>query len=322
MLPRQLTLPLHPPAKLNPSPSHSCKLLCAPQKVNSRQISSLQPLFAKHPGWGYPSEDVRCTGAQKCPSVSPLFATLTHSVSRKSFACHSYANTRDGGVTPPPISASVLATPILFALCFHILTNCFSRNPFLFTTIRIAPGCGGLHVLCAPTSAASVLSLFLQAGGVGSKLLVIRVNPFAGKVLGKGRNFIGELCERIEPRTNLFGAAQRRRRLAARLAGKNFLDVSLDLDTPRLRLGSDFVGNLDLDFHSKTLARRTRKRRPFGEAKSSAVCGPKPQWPNCRLRGCRGMSKNCALRVSYPLRFWQNWVPYFPQRALRPPESQ
>src|SRR5713226_8638495 len=44
-------------------------------------------------------ELVRCTEAEKCISVSPLFATLTHSVSRKSFPCHSYANTRDGGVT-------------------------------------------------------------------------------------------------------------------------------------------------------------------------------------------------------------------------------
>src|SRR6202166_2333636 len=35
--------------------------------------------------------------AQKHAFVSPLFATLTHSLSRKSFACHSYANTRDGG---------------------------------------------------------------------------------------------------------------------------------------------------------------------------------------------------------------------------------
>src|SRR5712664_1015948 len=128
-----------------------------------------------------------------------------------------------------------------------------------------------------------------------SHLVVFLINPFAGKVLGKRRNFIRELCERIEPGANLFRAAQRRGSLAARLAGKNFLDVSLDLDTPRLRLGSDFVGNLDLDFHSKTLARRTRKRRPFGEAKSSAACRLEPQRPNCRLRGGRGMSKNCAL---------------------------
>jgi len=51
MLPRRLTLPPHPPAKLNPSPSHSYKLLCAPKRVNSLQISNFQTLFAKHPGW-------------------------------------------------------------------------------------------------------------------------------------------------------------------------------------------------------------------------------------------------------------------------------
>src|SRR5713226_5341022 len=43
----------------------------------------------------------------KKPIVSPLFATLTHSLSRKSFPCHSYANTRDRSVTSPPIPNSV-----------------------------------------------------------------------------------------------------------------------------------------------------------------------------------------------------------------------
>ena len=39
------------------------------------------------------------TEVQKCRSVSLLLATLTHSVSRKSFPCHSYENTRDGGAS-------------------------------------------------------------------------------------------------------------------------------------------------------------------------------------------------------------------------------
>jgi len=52
MLPRRLTLPPRPPAKLNPSLSHSCKLFCAPQKVNSRQINNFRSLLAKHTGWG------------------------------------------------------------------------------------------------------------------------------------------------------------------------------------------------------------------------------------------------------------------------------
>jgi hypothetical protein len=59
---------------------------------------------------GVPLRGGRCTEAQKCPSVSPFLATLTHSVSRKSFPCHSYANTQDRGVTPPLKSFSPLAT--------------------------------------------------------------------------------------------------------------------------------------------------------------------------------------------------------------------
>src|SRR6266849_11067811 len=52
MLPRQLTPPPHPPAKLTPSLSCSYSLLCAPKKINSHQIDNFQPLFAKHPGVG------------------------------------------------------------------------------------------------------------------------------------------------------------------------------------------------------------------------------------------------------------------------------
>ncbi len=49
--------------------------------------------------------------------------------------------------------------PILFALCFHTLTNCFSRNPFPFTSIQIPRGCVppnfgifGLHFLAFRSS--------------------------------------------------------------------------------------------------------------------------------------------------------------------------
>ena len=79
-----------------------------------------------------------CAEAQKCLFVSPLFATLTHSLSRKSFPWHSYANTRDGGATLLPISAHSSNNPISHTLCFHGLTNPFSRNPFNFKTICVA----------------------------------------------------------------------------------------------------------------------------------------------------------------------------------------
>jgi hypothetical protein len=42
-----------------------------------------------------------CSPAQFCSILSPLFATLTDTLSRKSFPCHSYENTR-GGI---PVSA-------------------------------------------------------------------------------------------------------------------------------------------------------------------------------------------------------------------------
>jgi len=64
-----------------------------------------------------------CTDAQKSPFVSPLFATLTHSVSRKSFPCHSYANTRDRSVTSPPIPNSV--------------SLCLGGKPSLFNSCRL-----------------------------------------------------------------------------------------------------------------------------------------------------------------------------------------
>src|SRR5882762_9534465 len=49
--------------------------------------------------------------------------------------------TSQGGVSlshrGPPQQASLLA------LCFHGLTNCFSRNPFVLIIICVAPRCGG-----------------------------------------------------------------------------------------------------------------------------------------------------------------------------------
>src|SRR5260370_21442843 len=85
--------------------------------------------------------------------------------------CDRGVSTRPFSQNAPFASRSDLLTlepRFLSALCFHILTNCFSRNPFLFTTIRIALGCGGLCVLGAPTSVPSVLSPFLPCGPVAS----------------------------------------------------------------------------------------------------------------------------------------------------------
>src|ERR1700693_5830794 len=45
MLPRQLTLPSRPPAKLNPSLSHSWSLFALLSALPSFRINHLQPLF-------------------------------------------------------------------------------------------------------------------------------------------------------------------------------------------------------------------------------------------------------------------------------------
>src|SRR4029077_8045205 len=62
MLPRQSTLPPHPLAKLNPSLSHSCSLFFTLSLEGALfpalpvfRINHLQPLFAKHRGWGIPN---------------------------------------------------------------------------------------------------------------------------------------------------------------------------------------------------------------------------------------------------------------------------
>src|SRR5229473_6611380 len=63
-------------------------------------FSTTSALFLQNTRGGIPLRELlRCTEAQKRLFVSPLPATLTHSVSRKSFPCHSYATTRDGSVT-------------------------------------------------------------------------------------------------------------------------------------------------------------------------------------------------------------------------------
>src|SRR5712692_6915386 len=79
-------------------------------------FSTTSALFLQNTRGGIPlPELVRCTEAQKCLFVSPLPATLTHSLSRKSFACHSYANTRDGGATVAPVSTPLFAFAIICA---------------------------------------------------------------------------------------------------------------------------------------------------------------------------------------------------------------
>jgi hypothetical protein len=95
---------------LSPCVSEICGLFDSLCALFSSPVVCFQQLaasFCKTPGVGVPiCYAGGCTGAQKYLFVSPLFATLTHSLSRKSFPCHSYANTRDGSAAVAPVSAS------------------------------------------------------------------------------------------------------------------------------------------------------------------------------------------------------------------------
>jgi hypothetical protein len=72
---------------------------------------------------------------------------------------------------------AAFAPPIL-ALCFHILTNCFSRKSFVLITIRITPGVWGIAPSCCSPSgvdrakhslsrACSLLPLFFRLPAFG-----------------------------------------------------------------------------------------------------------------------------------------------------------
>src|SRR6202790_2152404 len=87
-----------------------------------------------------------CAEAQKSPCISPLLATLTHSLSRKSFACHSYANNRDRRVAPPKFSLR-FDTPSRTLTPFRINTCESVSKQTTLTSFRIntceKPGGGG-----------------------------------------------------------------------------------------------------------------------------------------------------------------------------------
>src|SRR5712692_2467814 len=71
-------------------------------------FSMTSALFWQNTRGGIPLRELaRCTEAQKCLFVTPLLATLTHSLSRKSFPCLSYANTQDGCASARPLHPSL-----------------------------------------------------------------------------------------------------------------------------------------------------------------------------------------------------------------------
>ena len=109
MLPRRLTLPSHPPAKLTPSRSHSCSLFALFSALPPFRINHLQPLFAKHPGWGYPNASMGHPGTlssdkgrrRNCSSITTFRINTCKSVSKQStlttFRMNTYEKRGEGG---------------------------------------------------------------------------------------------------------------------------------------------------------------------------------------------------------------------------------
>ncbi len=121
-----------------------------------RLFSITSRLFLQNTRGGIPlRERVRCTEARQRLPVSPLLATLTHSVSRKSFPCRSYANSPDGGGTIAQVPPRRLCgNPVYSPFVFIFLRNCFSCKPFVATGLSSSrPGlplwlCG--NPVCSP----------------------------------------------------------------------------------------------------------------------------------------------------------------------------
>jgi hypothetical protein len=128
------------------------ELSCAFFRPSRRLFSITCALFFKNTGVAYPfpicashtEVPSPAQKAQKRPPASPVFATLTNSLSRKFFPCHSYENTRDGGATPPEVSS---ASPALTTFRINTYISVASKRLYLLleSTLMKNQGEGGYY---------------------------------------------------------------------------------------------------------------------------------------------------------------------------------
>jgi hypothetical protein len=74
------------------------------------------------------------------PRLAPPRPNFTTGLSPRKFCNRRPLGPVLPGFFPYSLPTTHYPLPTFFPLCFHILTNCFSRNSLVFTTIRIAPG--------------------------------------------------------------------------------------------------------------------------------------------------------------------------------------
>ena len=147
VLPRQI-ISQYPPRQSNPFLIRQLQPLCPLFSSPAFCFQSFAASFSETPGVGVPPH-IRASlrFRRHMRHVAPLYPVT-------SVDCAYFLSPR--GCTYPPTGhplrvsdsprlrqTQFAACPPWRALCFHILTNCFSRNLFLFTTIHIAGGWGG-----------------------------------------------------------------------------------------------------------------------------------------------------------------------------------
>jgi len=166
ILPRQLTLPLHPPAELTPSLSYFCSLFALFSALPSFRINHLQPLFGKHPGWGYPNASMghleplsSDKGRRRnCSSITSFRINTCKSVSKQrtltTFRINTYEKRGEGGggtnwnLRDTLAVAITCATWRLYLLWSQSIahTSCHHRgvpNPLPLFTSRPSAACAG-----------------------------------------------------------------------------------------------------------------------------------------------------------------------------------
>jgi hypothetical protein len=158
---------------LTPLLTYCCKLFVVAKNFNSFAIKQIRTLSIKC--WGMASASL--PGGRPARGL-PRKARLTESATYKLSSSSCLQNGHS--LVPLSCTQAVHESPItdhesrlcppatsLSALCFHTLTNCFSRKSFRFTFMRIAPGVASLRLAVTVKAPAALLcreaGILLQA---------------------------------------------------------------------------------------------------------------------------------------------------------------
>src|SRR6266581_711020 len=155
----------------------------------------------------------------------------------------SFARVKTSSAPSPVISLSRAAS---FLIAFPFQVSRLATGPRLYRLKR-----------CRGALRGAQQDVRINETRSNGHLIVFLIDPFAGNGFWQGRNLVGELSQRVQPRTNLFGRACPRRCLGSclQLPRQQLLDVSLDAQPTRFRLGNQLIGDLNVNLHKRTVTR-------------------------------------------------------------------